>query len=104
MDAVVARCFITASGDILIGSVSIHQLGLARIRSMLACVLQDDVLLAGSIADNISFFDSQIDFKNMQQCATSAAIATDIEAMPIAEKQSASADRVITIADGKVIG
>lgn len=72
------------SGDILIGGVSIHQLGLARLRSMLACVLQDDVLFAGSIADNISFFDSQIDFKNMQQCADSAAIAADIEAMPMA--------------------
>lgn len=72
------------SGDILIGGVSIRQLGLARLRSMLACVLQDDVLFSGSIADNISFFDSQVDFKHMQQCADRAAIAADIESMPMA--------------------
>ena len=70
-------------GDVLIGGMNVKQVGIATLRSMVATVLQDDVLFAGSIADNISFFDPQIDTEWMQQCAVLAAIAPEIMAMPM---------------------
>jgi ATP-binding cassette subfamily B protein RaxB len=50
---------------------------------MVGTVLQDDVLFAGSIADNISFFDPQADQKWVEECARLAAIGHEIAAMPM---------------------
>jgi ATP-binding cassette subfamily B protein RaxB len=71
------------SGEILVGGVSLEQLGVDLLRKMVGTVLQDDVLFAGSIADNISFFDPQADHAWIAQCAELAAIATDIAKMPM---------------------
>ena len=71
-------------GEVLIGGVSVSQLGLDALRHMVGTVLQDDVLFAGSIADNISFFDPQPDQAWIEECAQLAAIHTDIAAMPMA--------------------
>lgn len=43
--------------------------------------MQDDTLLAGSIADNISFFDPQPNHLLIELCAQHAAINDDITAM-----------------------
>ena len=51
-------------------------------RAYIGAVMQDDTLFAGSIAENISFFDSQIDMKWVEKCAEMAAIYEDICAMP----------------------
>ncbi|MDD2544990.1 MAG: peptidase domain-containing ABC transporter [Burkholderiaceae bacterium] len=71
------------AGQILIGGIDIQRLGLGPLRGMVGTVLQDDVLFAGSIADNISFFDPQVDYTWVQTCARMAAIDTDIEHMPM---------------------
>jgi len=71
-------------GEVLIGGVSVNQVGLDTLRQMVGTVLQDDVLFAGSIADNISFFDTQADQAWIEQCAWLAAIHLDITAMPMA--------------------
>jgi ATP-binding cassette, subfamily B, bacterial CvaB/MchF/RaxB len=71
-------------GEILYGGVPIKQIGASTYRSTaLAVVMQDDQLLTGSLADNISFFDRQVDLERVQQCARMAAIHADIEAMPM---------------------
>nr|WP_051710145.1 peptidase domain-containing ABC transporter [Andreprevotia chitinilytica] len=70
-------------GDILIGGVSIKKLGLASFRSMVGTVMQDDVLFAGSISDNISFFDPKADQQWIEECAQMASIAADISSMPM---------------------
>jgi ATP-binding cassette, subfamily B, bacterial CvaB/MchF/RaxB len=46
-------------------------------------VMQDDQLLAGSIADNISFFNAEPDMDRMELAAKQAAIHTDIAKMPM---------------------
>jgi ATP-binding cassette subfamily B protein RaxB len=46
-------------------------------------VLQDDVLFAGSIADNISFFDPHADQAWIGECARLAAIDHEINATPM---------------------
>ncbi|AIY43148.1 Type I secretion system ATPase [Collimonas arenae] len=70
-------------GEVLIGGQPVQQVGLDTLRRMVGTVLQDDVLFAGSLADNISFFDPQADQAWIGQCARLAAIEQDIAAMPM---------------------
>ena len=69
------------SGRILLDGRDIKQLGLQNYRQQVAAVMQGDTLLAGSIADNICFFDPEPDFPKLEQCAYTAAIHTDITTM-----------------------
>lgn len=71
-------------GEIEVMGKNIEKLGLNAIRDQVATVLQDDVLFAGSIADNIHFFDENPNFEWMQQCADIAAVHDDIVSMPMA--------------------
>jgi ATP-binding cassette subfamily B protein RaxB len=70
-------------GEVLIGGQSVNHVGLDTLRQMVGTVLQDDVLFAGSLADNISFFDPQADHAWIAECARLAAIHHDIAAMPM---------------------
>jgi ATP-binding cassette subfamily B protein RaxB len=70
-------------GEVLIDNIPIKQLGLRAYRQLVGTVMQDDVLLAGSIQDNISFFDAQLDHSKVEESARSAAIHEEILAMPM---------------------
>jgi ATP-binding cassette subfamily B protein RaxB len=48
-----------------------------------ASVMQDDQLFAGSIAENICFFEPQPDYPRIEQCARLAAVHDDVLAMPM---------------------
>lgn len=72
------------SGEIRIGDVPLGSLGMTNYREMLGTVMQDDTLFAGSIADNIAFFDPMINMQRVYQCAELAAIGAEISAMPMA--------------------
>lgn len=69
------------SGRILLDGQDITQLGLKNYRKQVAAVMQDDTLLAGSIADNITFFDPEPNYLRVEQCAQLAAIHQDITKM-----------------------
>jgi len=71
------------TGGIRYGGLPLDRYGLAQYRRKIGTVMQDDALLAGSIADNISFFESQPDFEKVRRCAEDAAIHADIVAMPM---------------------
>ena len=71
-------------GTISIGGVELKQLGLHNYRQLLGTVMQDDQLFAGSIADNICFFDPAPDQQHVAECALQAAIHHEIAAMPMA--------------------
>ena len=71
------------SGEIRVGGVPLARMGLRAWRDLIGTVMQDDQLFAGSIADNISFFDPQADAEWVASCARIAAVADDIEAMPM---------------------
>jgi ATP-binding cassette subfamily B protein RaxB len=71
-------------GEILIGGVKLAQLGLANYRQLLGTVMQDDHLFAGSIADNICFFDPSPNQEQIQACAHLASIHAEIAQMPMA--------------------
>ncbi|WP_179998558.1 peptidase domain-containing ABC transporter [Acinetobacter sp. YH12239] len=70
-------------GEVKIMGRDFEQLGLNAVRDQVATVLQDDILFAGSIAENICFFDSNPDMQWVQQCAAYAAIHDDISRMPM---------------------
>lgn len=74
------------SGRVLLGGVDIHELGVDQVRDVVATVLQDDTLFAGSVADNISFFDPDPDQDRIEQCARMAAIDNEIQGMPMGYK------------------
>ena len=70
-------------GTIRIGGQDLHKVGPANIRRIVGAVMQDDQLFGGSIADNISFFDPQMDQTRVEQAARMAAIHGEIAAMPM---------------------
>jgi ATP-binding cassette subfamily B protein RaxB len=70
-------------GEIRVGGVPLRTLGLSNYRHLLGTVMQDDTLFAGSISDNISFFDPMVDMQRVYGCAELAAIAPEIAAMPM---------------------
>lgn len=70
-------------GDVLIDNIPIRQIGLSAYRQLVGTVMQDDVLLAGSILDNISFFDAHTSSEKAEQCAKQAAVHDEIAAMPM---------------------
>ena len=72
-----------SEGAILINDIDSRQFGIGKLRSMVGAVMQDDMLFAGSIAENIAFFDPEMDLKRVIDCARLAAIETDISAMPM---------------------
>lgn len=49
-------------GDIRIGGIPLKQLGLTQYRSMMAAVMQNDALMAGSLAENIGCFDPTLSY------------------------------------------
>jgi ATP-binding cassette subfamily B protein RaxB len=71
------------AGELRIGGKSLAQFGLSAWRDRVGTVMQDDQLFAGSIADNISFFDAQADLAWVQQCAGLASVHDEIESMPM---------------------
>lgn len=70
-------------GEVLVGGQPIRKLGLTTYRNMVATVMQEDRLFSGSIAENISFFDPMPEWKRIKECARLAAVATEIDSMPM---------------------
>ncbi|WP_408952365.1 peptidase domain-containing ABC transporter [Lysobacter sp. Hz 25] len=70
-----------SSGTIRIGGVDIHEYGLAAYRELFGAVMQEDVLFAGSIGENIASFDHAADPGRIEAAARAARIHDDIAAM-----------------------
>lgn len=70
-------------GEVCVDNIPIQQLGLRQYREMVGTVMQDDALLAGSIFDNISFFDPLYDSERVEESAHYASIHEEIVKMPM---------------------
>ncbi len=70
-------------GEVRVGGVPLAHLGLRSWRDMIGTVMQDDQLFAGSIIDNISFFDAKPDLDWVEECAKVAAVHDEVSAMPM---------------------
>jgi len=75
--------FPPAEGDVLIGDTSLRRNGGEAMRSVVGTVMQDDTLFAGSIADNICFFDPAPDRARIEECARMAQVHDEIAALPM---------------------
>lgn len=72
-----------SEGEILIGGVPLHHLGLRNFRQTVGTVMQDDPLFTGSIGENIHFFDPSADAVRVDAASRQAALHADIVAMPM---------------------
>lgn len=70
-------------GQIRIGGIPMHKIGMEHYRRVIGAVMQDDQLFAGSISDNISFENENIDEDRIMEAARLAAVHDDIAAMPM---------------------
>jgi ATP-binding cassette, subfamily B, bacterial CvaB/MchF/RaxB len=70
-------------GDVMVGGKDVQRLG-AQYRNLIGTVMQEDQLFAGSLADNICFFDPEPDQARIESCAQIACVHQDIIAMPMA--------------------
>lgn len=71
------------SGEIKIAGKIHHSMAELNARDIIACVSQDDTLFAGSLVENISFFDDKPDNEWIEKCAIMAGIHDEIMAMPM---------------------
>jgi ATP-binding cassette subfamily B protein RaxB len=72
-----------SEGEVRFGGIDIRKLGLDNYRQWIGAVMQEDQLFAGSVADNISFFDPGTTSARVEAAARLAAIHDDISAMPM---------------------
>lgn len=70
-------------GEVLIDGQPIDSYGIARWRAQVGSVAQDDQLFAGSIAENITFFDPDPDMVRIESAATAACIEKEIDNLPM---------------------
>lgn len=70
-------------GQIRVAGMELSQIGLDGLRSVVGTVLQDDSLFAGSLAENIAFFDPALDMERVMECARLAAVHDEIMAAPM---------------------
>ena len=68
-------------GEIRVNGQELRKFGARRFRTAIGAVMQDDQLFAGSIADNICFFDPDFDIASIEAAARLAAVHEDIAAM-----------------------
>lgn len=70
-------------GCVSVEDTDIRRLGLRLFRDSCAGVLQGDQLLSGSIIDNITLFDSDVDYQRLEQVATMADIVELVRQLPM---------------------
>lgn len=70
-------------GKILVNGKALSDAGMVSYRRQVGSVMQDDTLFAGTIAENIAFFDPEIDQEKVETAARAAVIHDEIMAMPM---------------------
>ncbi len=75
--------FKPTEGQVLLGENPITDYGLAPYRKQIGVVMQEDDLFEGSIAENIAFFDPEMDMDRVVQAAQTAIIHDEIMASPM---------------------
>ena len=75
--------FQPTAGRVLIDGRPLADIGVGEYRRHVGSVMQEDALFAGSIAENVAFFDSEIDMARVVHAATLACIHHEIVAKPM---------------------
>lgn len=75
--------FEPTQGAVRLGDRPVSSLKKSRYRRGIGSVAQGDMLYAGSLAENIAFFDPEIDMERVREVARLAHIDGEIETMPM---------------------
>ncbi|MBA4767225.1 MAG: peptidase domain-containing ABC transporter [Porphyrobacter sp.] len=75
--------FEPSSGEVRLGQRPIGSYRKYKYRSCIGSVSQGDMLFAGSLAENIAFFDPEIDMAQVRKVAAMAQVDEEIERMPM---------------------
>jgi ATP-binding cassette subfamily B protein RaxB len=70
-------------GEVLVNGREVKTIASADLARAIGVVMQDDILFQGTVADNVSFFDTPIDMARVARAARQANVAAEIEAMPM---------------------
>ncbi len=87
-------------GEIRIDGLSLGQLDLTQYRALIGTVMQDDQLFAGSILENVAFFDPSLDMERVIECLKQAALYEEVQAMPMG-MQTLVGDMGTTLSGGQ---
>lgn len=70
-------------GEIFIDGLSLKDFGLRNYRDLTASVMQEDILLSGSILENITFFDQEFDLTHVYEVSKLVYIHEFISKLPM---------------------
>jgi ATP-binding cassette, subfamily B, bacterial CvaB/MchF/RaxB len=70
-------------GRVLIDGIDIREIDPSALRAQLAAVMQEDYVFAGSLAENVSLFDPQLDLVRVNEALQQAALLEEVERMPM---------------------
>lgn len=87
-------------GEVLFDGLAVSALGLDVVRSQFGVVMQEDRLLAGTLAENIALFDDHIDMERVRQVARSCEIDAEIMRFPM-QYNSLVGDMGTTLSSGQ---
>lgn len=87
-------------GQITLNGRSLASYDASKVSELIGYVAQNDTLYAGTIAENISFFDSYADLNDVVAAAKNAGIHDDIIAMPM-QYESLVGDMGSTLSGGQ---
>lgn len=70
-------------GEVIVDGVPMTRLNVSSYRDQVGSVMQDDTLFAGSIRDNIAFFEPDVDIERVYECARMSKIYDYVSALPM---------------------
>lgn len=80
---ILASLVVPTAGELLYNNRPVDKVSLADYRSRIGAVMQNDMLLSGSLLENITFFDTTPDLERARLAAEQAMIAGEIATMPM---------------------
>jgi ATP-binding cassette subfamily B protein RaxB len=89
-----------SEGQVLVDGHDIWTQGNAVLRQRIAAVMQDELPLSGTVAENIAFFDEAVDMDRVLHAAMSAGLHHDIMRMPM-QYQSLIGDMGSSLSGGQ---
>lgn len=80
---IVMGLFDPTSGSIGLGAQQLSSLSRIKYRQAIGSVMQGDTLYAGSLSENVAFFDPEIDMERVREVCRQAHIHKEIEQLPL---------------------
>lgn len=80
---IILGLFDPVNGTVRVGAHDVRSLSKSHYRRSIGSVAQDDALFAGSLAENVAFFDAEIDMTRVTEVCRTAQVHKEIVAMPL---------------------